>query len=123
MASHSATSSPTTEDQVGNILKWVLLAVAIATFAMLGWTTVLTYEQAPPQPDRFIGPSGAVVLSEDEIFRGKEGFQRADLMDYGSIYGMGSYFGEDYTADVLVRLATQTEKNIAETEYGKPLPR
>jgi len=24
---------------------------------------------------------------------GKAGFQKADLMDYGSLYGMGSYFG------------------------------
>jgi len=35
----------------------------------------------------------------------KSGFQQADLMDYGSLYGMGSYFGEDYTAEYLVRLA------------------
>ncbi|MGC9953167.1 MAG: cbb3-type cytochrome c oxidase subunit I [Rhizomicrobium sp.] len=121
MASHSANSSPATEDRVGDILKWVLLAVAVVTFATLGWTTVLTYEQAPPQPDRFVSPSGVVVLTKDEIFRGKEGFQRADLMDYGSIYGMGSYFGEDYTASILVKLAALTEKNIAQTEYSKPL--
>jgi hypothetical protein len=27
------------------------------------------------------------------ILAGKAGFQKADLMDYGSLYGMGSYFG------------------------------
>ena len=121
MSLQSASSSPVTEDKISNILKWVLLAVAIVTFAMLGWTTVLTYRQAPPQPDRFVGPSGAVLLTKAEVFRGKEGFQRAGLMDYGSIYGMGSYFGEDYTASGLVKLATLTENNIAEAEYGKPV--
>ncbi len=120
MSLQSATSSPVTEDKISNILKWVLLAVAIVTFAMLAWTTVLTYRQAPPQPDSFVGPNGAVLLTKAEIFRGKEGFQRAGLMDYGSIYGMGSYFGEDYTASGLVKLATLTEKNIAVAEYGKP---
>jgi nitric oxide reductase subunit B len=108
------------EDKVSNVLKWVLLAVAIITFALLGWTTVLTYEQAPPQPARFVAPDGRVVLTSDEIYRGKEGFQRADLMDYGSIYGMGSYFGEDYTADMLVKLGTSTQEHIAQAEYGKP---
>ncbi|MDE1939993.1 MAG: nitric oxide reductase, partial [Alphaproteobacteria bacterium] len=121
MALHPASAHPVAEDKVSNILKWVLLAVAIATFALLGWTTVLTYEQAPPLPDQFVTPGGTVVLTEAEIYRGKQGFQRADLMDYGSLYGMGSYFGEDYTADILVKLATQTEENIARQEYGKAL--
>jgi nitric oxide reductase subunit B len=42
-------------------------------------------------------------------------------MDYGSLYGMGSYFGEDYTADSLKRLAELTEANIAQARFGKPL--
>jgi nitric oxide reductase subunit B len=28
------------------------------------------------------------------IVAGKAGFQKTDVMDYGSLYGMGSYFGE-----------------------------
>jgi hypothetical protein len=42
-------------------------------------------------------------------------------MDYGSLYGMGSYFGEDYTAQNLVRLATLTEDNIAQAEHKRKL--
>ena len=45
---------PPIEDPVSNVLKWVLLVVAIGTFAALGWTTVLTYDAAPPFPDRFV---------------------------------------------------------------------
>ena len=50
-------------------------------------------------------------MTASDIQAGKAGFQKADLMDYGSLYGMGSYFGEDYTATNLVRLATLTQDN------------
>ena len=96
------------EDPVSNVLKWILLAVAIATFGLLGWTTVVTYQTAPPFPDRFVTMGGTVLMSAEDIYAGKAGFQKADLMDYGSLYGMGSYFGEDYTAQSLVRLSTLT---------------
>jgi nitric oxide reductase subunit B len=109
------------EDKVGNVLKWILLAVAASCFAALGWATVLTYRGAPPSPDRFVTGAGAPVMSAADIVAGKSGFQKADLMDYGSLYGMGSYFGEDYTADNLVRVAELTEANIARARYGSPL--
>ena len=109
------------EDPVSNVLKWVLLVIAIASFAILGWTTKLTYESAPPFPDRFVTADGAVLMSAADIVSGKAGFQKADLMDYGSLYGMGSYFGEDYTAANLVRLAALTEADIAKTRTGKAL--
>jgi nitric oxide reductase subunit B len=109
------------EDPVSNVLKWVLLVVAVASFAILGWTTKLTYEAAPPFPDRFVTADGAVLMSAADIVSGKAGFQKADLMDYGSLYGMGSYFGEDYTAAYLVRLATLTEDNINKANSAKDL--
>jgi nitric oxide reductase subunit B len=80
------------EDSVSNVLKWILLVVAVASFAILGWTTKLTYEAAPPLPDRFVTSNGAVLMTAADIQAGKAGFQKADLMDYGSLYGMGSYF-------------------------------
>ena len=109
------------EDPVSNVLKWVLLVVAVGSFAILGWTTELTYEAAPPFPDRFVAPDGTVLMTAADIVSGKAGFQKADLMDYGSLYGMGSYFGEDYTAANLVRLATLTQDNLAKANGGKAL--
>ncbi len=108
------------KDPVSEVLKWVLLAVAIFTFALLAWATVATYRLAPPQPARFVGPAGAVLMTSEDIFAGKGGFQKADLMDYGSLYGMGSYYGEDYTASTLVQLATAARENIAVATTGKP---
>ena len=109
------------EDPVSNVLKWVLLVVAIASFAILGWTTKLTYKAAPPFPDRFVAADGTPLMTAADIVSGKAGFQKADLMDYGSLYGMGSYFGEDYTAAYLVRLAMLTEVNVAKAHGVKDL--
>ena len=38
---------------------------------------------------------------------------------YGSLYGMGSYFGQDYTAFALMRLANLTEQELSQSQYGK----
>src|SRR5665213_4506106 len=111
---------PPVEDPVSKVLKWVLLMVAVATFGLLGWATVMTYRAAPPQPDRFVAPNGAVLMTDDDIVAGKGGFQKADLMDYGSLYGMGSYYGEDYTASTLVTLGMATQNNVALATFGKP---
>jgi len=105
-------------DPVSNVLKWVLLGVAVVTFALMGLATVKTYHQSPPQPKRFVSARGTLLFTDDDVFAGKSGFQKADLMDYGSLYGMGSYFGEDYTASALVRLATLTQDGIARTRFG-----
>lgn len=121
MALHSDARTRTGEDPVSNVLKWILLAVAVGSFVVLGWATYLTYKDAPPFPNRFVAADGAVLMTAASIQAGKAGFQKADLMDYGSIYGMGSYFGEDYTAANLVRLATLTEDNIAKAKTGKAL--
>jgi nitric oxide reductase subunit B len=106
------------DDRVSNVLKWVLLAVAVISFALFFWATARTYEQAPPEPDQYITAGGATVMTGDEIVAGKGGFQKADLMDYGSLHGMGSYFGQDYTAFALVKLAALTENEIAQNQFG-----
>jgi nitric oxide reductase subunit B len=107
-------------DRVSDILKWILFIVAILCFATMAWATVLTYRDAPPIPATIVDASGKTLLTEADIVAGKGGFQKADLMDYGSIYGMGSYFGEDYTASTLVALGADTRAAIAVATYGKP---
>ena len=116
----AAANAPFYPDSVSCVLKWILLVTAILCFAVVAWGTYKTYEQAPPFPDAFMTPSGQTIMTKQDIFAGKAGFQRADLMDYGSLYGMGSYFGEDYTAEYLVRLGRMTEAEIAQERFGKP---
>lgn len=106
-------------DLVSNVLKWILLLTAILCSAILIWGTFKTYQLAPPLPKQFVTATSQIILTEADIVAGKAGFQRADLMDYGSIYGMGSYFGEDYTALYLVTLGRKTEENIATLRFNK----
>ena len=120
MSATSRLDDQLTKDPVSNVLKWVLLGVAIGSFALMAWATVVTYLTAPPQPDRFVSGTGETLMTSDDILAGKAGFQKADLMDYGSLYGMGSYFGQDYTAWGLMRLAHLTEDALGGTRYGKP---
>src|SRR5437764_9263661 len=118
MAAYADNSGAPLGDRVSNVLKWILLAVAVGSFALFAWATVLTYDRAAPQPDRFVAAGGATLMTAEDIVAGKAGFQKADLMDYGSLYGMGSYFGQDYTAFALVRLAKMTEAQLAQTGFG-----
>lgn len=120
IATHTSTSGQTPQDKVSKILIGILLAVTVGCWATMAWTTFVTYREAAPLPQQFVGPSGQVVMTRDDIVAGKSSFQQADLMDYGSLYGMGSYFGEDYTAEYLVQLATEVQTNLAAEQYGKP---
>jgi len=119
MSANASVISTTLDDPVSRVLKWILLAVGIATFALMAWASIVTYQTAPPQPARFVSSGGALVMSGEDIVAGKAGFQKADLMDYGSLYGMGSYYGEDYTATTLVSLAKATENAVALSKYQK----
>ena len=119
MCAASLGALPAHEDRVSNVLKWILLAVAVISFILFFWATAVTYERAPPRPEHFTDPNGATVMTDGDIVAGKSGFQKADLMDYGSLYGMGSYFGQDYTAFALMRLANLTEDKLAEARFGK----
>jgi nitric oxide reductase subunit B len=64
----------------------VLLATVIVCFALIGWATLLTYRNSPPIPVRFVAGDGSLVMTGADIVAGKSGFQKADLVDYGSIY-------------------------------------
>lgn len=118
MRNHTANVN-VSSDPVSNTLKWILLFTAIVCFIVVVWGTYITYQLAPPLPQQFVTQTGQIIMTQDDIVAGKAGFQRADLMDYGSLYGMGSYFGEDYTAKYLVRLGRMTENEIAQQRFGK----
>jgi len=116
-------SGDTPQDKTSKALIWVLLAVTLCCWGAMLWATYATYREAAPLPNQFVSPSGQVVMTRDDVVAGKSGFQQADLMDYGSLYGMGSYFGEDYTAEYLVQLAREVQDNVAQTRYHVPFAR
>ncbi len=108
------------QDRTSKVLIWILLIVAVLCGAGMVWATKTTYDQVAPLPQQMVGQHGQIVMRRADIVAGKAGFQRADLMDYGSLYGMGSYFGEDYTAAYLVQLAHKVQDNLAQLRHGKP---
>lgn len=108
------------QDRISRVLVWILVAVVVACAAGMLAATRSTYRQAAPIPQRMVAGDGSVVMNYADIVAGKSGFQKADLMDYGSLYGMGSSFGEDYTAEYLVQIAKAVQDNLAQARYGKP---
>ncbi|HUW98737.1 MAG TPA: cbb3-type cytochrome c oxidase subunit I [Acidiferrobacter sp.] len=102
-------------------LKIALLVTLVVTFGILIYGTVATYRYAPALPGRFVTPRNNTLFTGKEVTQGKAAFQEADLMDYGSLYGMGSYFGADYTASFLHNLGRATEEALAQSRYHMPL--
>lgn len=108
------------QDNTTKTLIVILLLVTIGCWLTMIWSTYRTYQEAPPIPKMMQSTSNRLVMTSEDIVQGKAGFQKADLMDYGSLYGMGSYFGEDYTAQYLVELGQEVTDLLALKQHHKP---
>jgi nitric oxide reductase subunit B len=103
---------------LNSVLKWLLLIVVVACVAALIFGTKKTYDDAPPIPAKIVSTTNQVVMTSSDIIAGKAGFQQADLMDYGSLFGMGSSFGIDYTAQYLHQLGLLVKNSLAKEKYN-----
>ena len=85
---------------------WIAFtAVIVLSFAVLGWTGVRIYQEAPPVPARVLTTDGQEVIGPDDIFAGQNIWQSMGGMEVGSVWGHGSYVAPDWTADWLHREA------------------
>ena len=85
---------------------WIAFAmVVVLSFAVLGWTGLRIYQEAPPIPERVVTPDGVQVIGPGEISDGQNVWQSMGGMEVGSIWGHGSYVAPDWTADWLHREA------------------
>lgn len=105
-------------EPVDRLLRWGLFVAILASIIVLVYGTVAVYQGAPPIPDRVVGPNGATVYTRDDIVAGKAIFQRTDLMDFGSLYGNGAYFGPDFTTDYLDRESSSLHESAAQALFG-----
>src|SRR5688572_15944113 len=87
-------------------LWFAFAAVVVLSFAVLGWTGVRIYQEAPPVPHLVVTTDGRQVIAPDEIFGGQNVWQSIGGMEVGSVWGHGSYVAPDWTADWLHREAT-----------------
>ena len=85
---------------------WVAFtAVVVLSFAVLGWTGLRIYQEAPPVPTRVVTADGRQVIGPDDIYGGQNVWQSIGGMEVGSVWGHGSYVAPDWTADWLHREA------------------
>ena len=81
----------------------VFAAVILGSFAVLGWTGMRIYQQAPPIPSVVVTTDGKVMLTKEDIQDGQNVWQSMGGMELGSIWGHGSYVAPDWSADWLHR--------------------
>ena len=81
---------------------WV---TAIVMVALLIFYSANLVKEVPPIPRVVQSASGDVLYTHDDIIAGKGYFQQFDLMDYGTMLGMGAYLGPDFSTEFFHRRA------------------
>src|SRR5499433_3065777 len=88
-------------------------------FAVLILLTVKAHQNAPPIPDKFVDPTGAVVYTADDVVAGQQVFLKHGLMDNGTIWGHGGYLGPDFSAQSLHIQALDLADRIARERLSR----
>src|SRR5512139_4101972 len=101
-------------------LWFAFIAVIAISFAVLGYTGVRIYQQAPPVPDRVVTADGRVILGDGAVAAGQDVWRSMGGMEVGSIWGHGSYVAPDWTADYLHREASFVIDRWSTDGFGTP---
>ncbi len=75
----------------------LVLAAVILVFVFAFSLYAYTFSHFAPVPNEVVTQNGTILFTKNDIIMGKYYFQKYGLMDYGSIEGMGAYFGIDFT--------------------------
>lgn len=105
-----------------NLSPWwrhAVILILVGGFTVLIWLAVKSYSDAPPIPDRVVGPTGETVVTGDDIRAGQQVFLKYGLMENGSIWGHGAYLGPDFSAEYLHALAVDVRQRLAHERYGR----
>ena len=94
----------------------------IAIFMVTGliYFTANLQKEVPPIPQQVVSASGDVLYTYDDVVEGKGYFQEFDLMDWGTLLGMGAYMGPDFSTDFLHYRAEYLYDYYGKELYGKP---
>jgi nitric oxide reductase subunit B len=98
--------------------------VGVVLTLLVGFTLLIlisarAYREAPPTPERVVGPSGEIVFTGQEIVQGQEIFLKYALMENGTIWGHGAYLGPDFSAEYLHTLAVHAEETVAQERFHR----
>ncbi len=94
---------------------WVVGIVMVTTLIVF---TANLQKEVPPLPEKVVSASGEVLYTYDDIVNGKGNFQQFDLMDYGTLLGMGAYLGPDFSAEFFHRRAEFLYDRLGKEQFG-----
>ncbi len=94
--------------------------IALFMVAMLIYYTANLQKEVPPIPKTVKSESGEVLYTYDDVVEGKGYFQQFDLMDWGTLLGMGAYMGPDFSTDFMHYRAEFLYDYYAQEIYHKP---
>ncbi|GAB4172081.1 MAG: cbb3-type cytochrome c oxidase subunit I [Calditrichia bacterium] len=94
--------------------------ISIAMVAALIYYSATLIDEVPPLPEKVVSQSGEVLYTKADIVEGKGYFQQFDLMDYGTMLGMGAYLGPDYSTLFMHKRATYLYDYYSQEMFGKP---
>ena len=93
--------------------------IAIIMVAALIYFTATLQKEVPPIAKQVKSVSGEVLYTYDDVVEGKGYFQEFDLMDWGSLLGMGAYMGPDFTTEFFHHRAEFLYDYYGKEMYGK----
>jgi len=99
-----------------------VVLVLLIGFTILIWMAIRAHQDAPPIPEKVVGPNGETVFTRKEIVTGQEVFLKYGLMENGTIWGHGAYLGPDFSAEYLHTLAMDTSAHFAKQIYDRNWP-
>ncbi len=94
---------------------WVVGIVMVTVLIVF---TANLQKEVPPIPEKVVSESGEVLYTYDDIVNGKGNFQQFDLMDYGTLLGMGAYLGPDFSSEFFHRRATFLYEKLGRQQFG-----
>jgi len=104
--------------------------IALFMVSMLIYYTANLQKEVPPIPQTVKSVSGETLYTYDDVVAGKGYFQQFDLMDWGTLLGMGAYMGPDFSTDFMhyraeflydfyaKELYNKTNKELTDVERG-----
>ena len=93
--------------------------IAIIMVAALIYFTANLQKEVPPIAKTVKSQSGEVLYTYDDVVEGKGYFQEFDLMDWGTLLGMGAYMGPDFTTEFFHHRAEFLYDYYGKEMFGK----
>jgi nitric oxide reductase subunit B len=108
------------EERISRWWRYSVVIVVLIGFAILSMVTKLTYDNAPPIPQRVVDASGNLLFTGEQILEGQSAFLHYNLMEHGTLWGHGAYLGPDYSAKHLHETALTIRDGLAQEIYHRP---